>query len=117
LLVLIDESGDPGFKLDKGSTQHFVIAMVIFEDYSQAEACSAAIAAERTRLNIKPEFKFNKTSANSKDAFFEAIRPFKFCILALVIDKEKIRSPIYAVMTSASITISFRIYYAMTAAH
>ena len=30
MLVLIDESGDPGFKLTKGSTQHFVAAMVIF---------------------------------------------------------------------------------------
>lgn len=93
MLVLIDESGDPGFKLDKGSSQHFVIAMVIFEDYKQAEACSSAIAAERARLNIRGEFKFNKTSASNKDAFFAAIKPFKFCVRALVVDKTKIYSP------------------------
>jgi hypothetical protein len=30
MLVFIDESGDPGFKLDGGSSPVFVAAMVIF---------------------------------------------------------------------------------------
>ena len=29
MLVFIDDSGDPGFKLDRGSTPVFVIACVI----------------------------------------------------------------------------------------
>ncbi|MBI2315295.1 DUF3800 domain-containing protein [Candidatus Daviesbacteria bacterium] len=36
MLVFIDDSGDPGFKLDKGSTSHFIIACVIFEDDLEA---------------------------------------------------------------------------------
>ena len=32
MLVFIDDSGDAGFKLGKGSTDFFVIAMVIFDD-------------------------------------------------------------------------------------
>ena len=32
MLVFIDDSGDPGFKLGKGSTSHFIIGMVIFDD-------------------------------------------------------------------------------------
>jgi hypothetical protein len=36
MLVFIDDSGDPGFKLDRGSTPFFVIALVIFEDELEA---------------------------------------------------------------------------------
>ena len=43
MLVLIDESGDPGFKLAKGSTPYFVVAMVLFQDLDQAERASIAI--------------------------------------------------------------------------
>jgi hypothetical protein len=31
VLVFIDESGDPGFKLERGSSPVFVVAMVIFQ--------------------------------------------------------------------------------------
>jgi len=43
MLVFIDESGCTGFKLNKGSSSHFVIAMVIFNDHKQAELTSQAI--------------------------------------------------------------------------
>lgn len=36
MLVFIDDSGDAGFKLDKGSTPFFVIACVIFDDDLEA---------------------------------------------------------------------------------
>ncbi|PKM05625.1 MAG: DUF3800 domain-containing protein [Gammaproteobacteria bacterium HGW-Gammaproteobacteria-4] len=48
MLVLIDESGDAGFKLVRGSSSHFVVAMVVFDDFGEAERASAAIAALRT---------------------------------------------------------------------
>ncbi len=31
-IVFIDDAGDPGFKIDRGSSTHFVIACVIFDD-------------------------------------------------------------------------------------
>lgn len=34
MLVFLDDSGDPGFKVGKGSTPCFVIALVIFDDKS-----------------------------------------------------------------------------------
>ncbi len=37
MLVFIDDSGDPGFKLDKGSSKFFVISLVIFNDNLEAE--------------------------------------------------------------------------------
>ena len=92
MLVLIDESGDAGFKLARGSTPHFVVAMVIFDGFKEAERASAIIEAARVSLRIKPEFKFNKCSAQVKDGFFEAVASCKFSVRALVVDKSKIYS-------------------------
>ena len=36
MLVFIDESGDTGRKLEKGSSKFFVVALVIFEDHDEA---------------------------------------------------------------------------------
>lgn len=92
MLVLIDESGDAGFKLARGSTSHFVVAMVIFDDFKEAEKASLIIETARIALRIKPEFKFNKCSAQVKDGFFTAVAPCKFTVRAIVVDKAKIYS-------------------------
>lgn len=70
MLVLIDESGCSGFKFNKGSTPYFVVAMVIFSDFKQAEIASENIGLLRDQLNIKPEFKFSKTHPPSKRYIF-----------------------------------------------
>lgn len=93
MLVLIDESGDPGFRLAHGSTSHFVIAMVIFEDYGDAEKTSAAIAALRQELRVKPEFKFTRMADGIRDKFFDRIGTCNFRVRALVVDKSAIHSP------------------------
>jgi hypothetical protein len=92
LLVFIDESGDPGFKLGRGSTSHFVVAMVIFDKNEDAEFTSRVIKDALMDLKIRPEFKFSKTSDNKKDEFFSRIGKCKFRVRALVVDKEKIYS-------------------------
>ncbi|MGH8145017.1 MAG: DUF3800 domain-containing protein [Rhodanobacteraceae bacterium] len=92
MLVLIDESGDPGFKLARGSSSHFVIAMVIFDDEADAERASAAIQDLRTQLHLKTEFKFAKSHANVKDAFFECVCAYPFRVRAMVVDKSVIYS-------------------------
>ena len=92
MLVLIDESGCPGFKLGRGSTPHFVAVMVRFEEDDQAEAASAAIAGLRERLGVKPEFKFSKCRDDFKDAFFACVDAYRFRIRALVVNKEVVYS-------------------------
>lgn len=92
MLILIDESGDAGFKIAKGSSPYFVVAMVIFRDFAEAERASAAIAEARVRLRVKPEFKFNKSSHPVRDGFFSAVRPFQFGVRALVVEKARIYS-------------------------
>lgn len=92
LLVLIDESGDAGFKLTRGSTPHFVVAMVIFDNFKEAERTSTIIETARTTLRIKTEFKFNKCATQVKDGFFEATIPCKFSVRAIAVDKSLINS-------------------------
>jgi len=92
LLIFIDESGDPGFKLAKGSTSHFVIVMVIFDSNSDAESAAEVIRQAYFELRVKPEFKFSKSKDSVKDEFFTRIKNCKFRVRALVVDKQKIYS-------------------------
>lgn len=92
MLVVIDESGDPGFKLTKGSTPYFVIAMVVFETFAHAEQTSKCIAKARERLRVKREFKFGGSCANVKDGFFSAVGECQFSVRAMIVNKSRIHS-------------------------
>lgn len=92
MLVLIDESGDPAFKIARGSTTHFVVALVAFQDSKEAERASAAIADLRKRLRVKPEFKFAKCADIVRDSFFGEVCGFKFTARALVVEKARVYS-------------------------
>lgn len=87
MLVLIDESGDPGFKLVRGSSSHFIVAMVVFDDFAAAEHAAKVIAQTRARLRVKPEFKFSRSHDHVRDAFFGAVCGLPFRVRALVVDK------------------------------
>ena len=92
VLVLIDESGDPGFKLTRGSTSHFVIAMVIFQANADAERTGLAIKRLGDRLRVRPEFKFSKCCDVLRDEFFDCIAPMPFSVRGIVVDKCAITS-------------------------
>jgi hypothetical protein len=92
MLVFIDESGDPGFKLAKGSSDVFVAALVAFKDIEQSNLARRAIDAVSDRLRIPTEFKFSKCRPEIRDAFFQAVMPFDFCVRAIVVQKDRIYS-------------------------
>jgi Protein of unknown function (DUF3800) len=93
VLVLIDESGCPGFKLTKGSTPYFIIGMICFPDFKEGEKVSQVIANLKVTLGLNREFKFSKTHPNVKDKFFQAVCQHNFKIRVLVVDKKSIYSP------------------------
>ena len=95
MLVFIDDSGDAGFKLDKGSSKHFVIACVIFDDDLDAEETSLKIKRLRRSLKWRDdhEFKFNKASKVIRLTFLKEVKDCKFRIRAIVADKSTIGSP------------------------
>src|SRR5579863_385934 len=93
MLVFIDESGDAGFRLSKGSSPLFVAAMVIFADGAAAGETESAINTVAGRLGHRSEFKFNKTSDERRDLFFGAVRSCPFRVRAIVVQKQVIYSP------------------------
>lgn len=92
MLVFIDESGDPGFKLQNGSSPVFVLSMVIFDDTSQAQIANQIIKRLQSENKIKPEWKFSKSSNTARDNFFCGIKPVRFVSRSIVIQKDVIRS-------------------------
>lgn len=93
MLVFIDESGDPGFRLKQGSSPVFVAAMVIFENGAAAKETEDIIRDVMRKMDIRPEFKFNKCRPDVRDAFFSAVRNCSFRVRAIVVEKEIIHSP------------------------
>lgn len=76
--VFIDESGDPGFKIGKGSSPTFVTTTVIFDSYSASASTQAKLDALALRLGVKPEFKFSKLRDGYRDEFFREVGTCSF---------------------------------------
>ena len=95
MLVFLDDSGDPGFKVGKGSTPCFVIVLVIFDDNLEAERCAVAIKELRRGLGLSDsyEFRFNGSSRAHRLAFLARVAKFKFRVRAIVMDKSRIYGP------------------------
>ena len=93
MLIFIDESGDPGFKLGRGSTDVFVVALVAFADSKASKAATAAIDALAHRLGIRGEFRFSKSRDDVRDDFFAAVRQCDFRVRSIVVEKARIYSP------------------------
>ena len=93
-VVFIDDSGDPGFRIHKGSSPIFVIALVIFDDLLEAEKTSIAIKELRRKLKVSDlyEFKFNKTNKKFRTNFVKSVKDFKFRIRSIVANKTIIHS-------------------------
>lgn len=96
MLVFIDDSGDPGFKLGKGSSKFFIINAVIFDDYLEAEKTALAIKELRRELFKRDdvEFKFHKSKKETRIKFLECIRKYNFRIRCLAVDKNVLYSPV-----------------------
>lgn len=92
MLVFIDESGDPGFQMTKGSSGYFVVVMVVFETLEAAASTQAKINDLANELGISPEFKFNASRNIVRDAFFQKLAPCQFKVRAIVVQKSLIHS-------------------------
>lgn len=94
MLVFLDDSGDPGFKVKKGSSPCFVIALAIFDDHLEAEACAVEIKKLRRELGLSDqfEFKFSKCCDRFRVAFLTRVAQHKFRIRAIVMRKDVIYS-------------------------
>jgi len=90
MLAFIDESGDPGLKLEKGSSQYFTIRLVVFDDHEEATACDQRIELLKRELGWQGlnEFHFKRNSNKVREAFLKAISPYNFFYYGIVINKD-----------------------------
>lgn len=90
MLAFIDESGDPGFKLEKGSSRYFIVALVMFEDHEEAEACDHRISLLKRELGYPPDFEFHfaHNSHRVRLAFLQAVAPYDFFYFGIVLNKD-----------------------------
>jgi hypothetical protein len=89
-LVYVDGSGDPGLKLAQGSSAHFVVALVVFQEQAEAAVVEQRLRLLRHELHLDPrfEFKFNKARADIRAAFLKAVAPYDFFYYGIVIRKQ-----------------------------
>lgn len=99
MYVFIDDSGDPGFQFNGGSTRHVVLAACIF--YTRDAMGSTIRKIDSARLlNISDfnehrflrEFKYHKTKERLKNQFFNAVKDADFQIRVIIVDKSVIWS-------------------------
>jgi hypothetical protein len=92
MLVFIDESGDPGLKLESGSTDYFIVTLVAFEENEEALATDQRIQLLKRELNFPPEFEFhfNKVKGAYREAFLSAVAGFGWFYFSIVINKRKL---------------------------
>jgi hypothetical protein len=90
--LYIDESGDSGVKKNNGSSSHFVIAGVLFEDIIDALEAELSIKRLRRRLHWADnrEFKFNKLKKSIVSDLLREVSAAKFEVYAISIDKESL---------------------------
>ena len=90
MLVFIDESGDTGLKIEKGSSRYFVVALISFEENDEALACDQRIELLKHELKLPKgfEFRFSKLRKEQRIKFFEAVLPYSFFYFAVVINKD-----------------------------
>ncbi|MEW6410101.1 MAG: DUF3800 domain-containing protein [Nitrospirota bacterium] len=92
MLIFIDDSGDPGFKVGKGSSPVFVIALVIFDDELEAEETALKIKKLKRTMGLSDnyEFRFNKCSKDFRLNFLKAIADCEFRVRAIALRKHRI---------------------------
>jgi hypothetical protein len=95
MLVFVDESGDTGLKLDKGSSPYFIITLVLFEDDEEAHALDIRIDLLRHELNLPNdfEFRFCQNPLKVKQPFFEAISSYGFFYFSIIMNKSELFGP------------------------
>jgi hypothetical protein len=89
--IFIDESGDPGFKIKEGSSQFFIVALVIFDDDKQVVAAREKLEQLKTKWDKAKgfEFKFTKLNKSHRLEVLQTALEFDFKIRAVIFDKVK----------------------------
>lgn len=85
----MDESGDAGLKLEKGSSPFFVVVLVAFSDPETMDLLDQRLKLLRKELQLSDyfEFKFSKCRSDIRKEFLRAVAPYDFFYYGIIIDK------------------------------
>lgn len=91
-IAFVDDSGDPGFNIEKGASKNFVVALVVFHDTLEAEKTAIAIKEFKRKHKIPDdtEIKFNKSKREIRAGFLESVKDFDFSVYSIHVDKAKV---------------------------
>jgi len=92
MFVYLDETGDTGFKFDKGSSRYFVVTILLTAD---PLPLNGAIEEFRSmnHFAIDHEFKFYSSPDSVRSLFLRLIPKHECLIRCLVVDKRLITRP------------------------
>lgn len=90
----IDESGDCGFKFNKGSSRFLIIAAIYLIDIENKNSNIEEIINElKTKLKLTRdyEFKFSRCKNEFKKEFFEIVSRLPLQYKAIIVDKKRLK--------------------------
>jgi hypothetical protein len=92
MLVFIDESGDPGMKLQGGSSAYFTVTLLIFEDRDEATAADRRIGLLKREMRLPDYFEFHFANLRNdfREEFLKAVSTYEFFYSSIVINKAKL---------------------------
>ena len=99
-----DEAGDASFRFDRGSSTHFVIALI---GTQQPDEMRVALAALRSRLQLASNFEFKLHRLGQRriqDQLWETLAPLDFRVWAIVVDKTRLADMFRVMPASAFYT-------------
>ncbi|MDR3360270.1 MAG: DUF3800 domain-containing protein [Bifidobacteriaceae bacterium] len=94
-LVFLDDAADPGFRFERASSRHFVIACVVFDDTGAAERVAAAVKEFRRARGWSDahELKFNKLEKTILKELLAVVAHHDYRLHATRVDKLLIEDP------------------------
>ena len=94
MLIFVDESGDTGLKIGKGSSTLFTVTLVAIPHEETAQALNNRIVLLRQELKLSEafEFHFKENSDTVRIAFLNAVAPFPFAYTGIIVNKSRITS-------------------------
>lgn len=89
MLAFIDETGDSGLKVEKGASAYFSVALILFEEHSEALRCDQRIELLKSEIGKGSnfEFHFSKNSHKIRTQFLQSIAPYNFFYIVFGINK------------------------------
>ncbi len=93
MIAFIDESGDLGFKIEKGSSIYLVISMIIFNNEEDMGETISKISSYRKKMRYSStyEFKFRKSNKKIILGLLNTVKSCKFTVKAIILKKKDIK--------------------------